>query len=91
MKNVNKFSVVLKNSDAFETHSAAHDPTKLRECAEQGMYVAKEFRAIIRACSPVYKADMLAALSYDCPLQFFISMPTLSNNKVTASSNLPDL
>lgn len=42
----------------------------------------------IRACSLLYSMDMLEALSYDYPLQFFMVMPYLLKTAVTASNTL---
>lgn len=83
--------MVLKNAEASGTHSAAHEPTKFREWAEHGTYMARELCLTIRACNPVYAPDMLFALSYDCPLQLFRSIPKFSKNERTASSMFSDL
>ena len=41
-----------------ETLSTVHNPTKLSECVEQGMYPALEFTSRIRACIPLYWPDI---------------------------------
>lgn len=73
VKNLYNACKLLKKDISDSQHSAAHDPTRFSEWAEQGIKTAKWFTSFILAWRPEYAPDMLLALSYDCPRQSAIS------------------